>query len=628
MSLKSRLGKPDTAADIELKARLAAPEHRSFIMVAGAGSGKTTSLIKALNHIATAHGASLKQGGQQVACITYTDVAVGEISADVGHDPLFHVSTIHSFLWALIKPFQQDLKAWVSTQLATKIESAQAKIDAPRTRAATKDKERANIERYRRQLEQINEVPRFRYGTGSDYEKGVLGHSDILQIGPAFVREHELMRRVVAQRFPFIFVDESQDTDPNFVAALESISSDAPSSFCLGYFGDPIQKIYMTGIGEIDAGEHWRTITKPENFRCPTKVLNVINNIRSEADGLKQTRGRHEVRNGVETPVTGTARIFVVPADEQRTERLAQIRATLAQWNDDPLWEDDGTESDVKVLVTVHRIAATRLGFPNIYSALNDKSPPDLKEGVNDGTAWILKPFLGYLLPLLTAHSSGQDFEVMRKLRSNCPSLMEDDAAVAISDELNRLRTALDELTEIARPENQKTIGDLLHSAHQSRLFGFDERFAEALENYRAGLATDPKTPENAPTRFLSASIEELWGYRNYIEELSPFATQQGIKGAEFERVLVVLDDEENTNNSFSYGKYLGYLPLSETDLERRENGDESVIERTMRLFYVCCSRATKDLAVVIFTNQIQVVTDAIYQKGFFEPDDVHILPE
>ena len=59
MSLKSRLGKPDTAADIELKARLAAPEHRSFIMVAGAGSGKTTSLIKALNHIATAHGASV-----------------------------------------------------------------------------------------------------------------------------------------------------------------------------------------------------------------------------------------------------------------------------------------------------------------------------------------------------------------------------------------------------------------------------------------------------------------------------------------------------------------------------------------------------------------------------------------
>ena len=58
----------------------------------------------------------------------------------------------------------------------------------------------------------------------------------------------------------------------------------------------------------------------------------------------------------------------------------------------------------------------------------------------------------------------------------------------------------------------------------------------------------------------------ELWGYRQYIEELSPFATQQSIKGAEFEKVLVIIDDEEGRMNAFSYGKYLGVTDLSPTD--------------------------------------------------------------
>ena len=55
----------------------------------------------------------------------------------------------------------------------------------------------------------------------------------------------------------------------------------------------------------------------------------------------------------------------------------------------------------------------------------------------------------------------------------------------------------------------------------------------------------------------------ELWGYRKYIEDLSPFATQQSIKGAEFEKVLVIIDDEEGRMTAFSYGKYFGVTDLS-----------------------------------------------------------------
>ncbi len=71
-------------------------------MVADAGSGKTTSLVKALTHLGQTRRAELKARGQRVACITYTEVAVKEIWGDVGNDPLFHVSTIHSFLWTVV----------------------------------------------------------------------------------------------------------------------------------------------------------------------------------------------------------------------------------------------------------------------------------------------------------------------------------------------------------------------------------------------------------------------------------------------------------------------------------------------------------------------------------------------
>ena len=44
-------------------------------MIAGAGSGKTTSLVKALDYIAKTQGERLKRQSQRVACITYTKVA-------------------------------------------------------------------------------------------------------------------------------------------------------------------------------------------------------------------------------------------------------------------------------------------------------------------------------------------------------------------------------------------------------------------------------------------------------------------------------------------------------------------------------------------------------------------------
>jgi DNA helicase-2/ATP-dependent DNA helicase PcrA len=65
---------------------------------------------------------------------------------------------------------------------------------------------------------------------------------------------------------------------------------------------------------------------------------------------------------------------------------------------------------------------------------------------------------------------------------------------------------------------------------------------------------------------------------------------------------------------------------LSETDEKNIVEGKDSVIDRTRRLFYVCCSRALSDLAVVVFAEDTAQLRNALTKKGFFEPDSFYVF--
>jgi DNA helicase-2/ATP-dependent DNA helicase PcrA len=55
-------------------------------------------------------------------------------------------------------------------------------------------------------------------------------------------------------------------------------------------------------------------------------------------------------------------------------------------------------------------------------------------------------------------------------------------------------------------------------------------------------------------------------------------------------------------------------------------NGKETAIDRTRRLFYVCCTRALKDLAVVLFTQQenLELAKQQILSLGLFPEECIH----
>jgi DNA helicase II / ATP-dependent DNA helicase PcrA len=643
--MSSRAQQKDTEADRQLYGCLNSTPPQSFLMVAGAGSGKTTSLINGLTEILTKHGERLKLRRQKVACITYTDIAAGEIWADVGRNPRVHVSTIHSFLWLLVRTFQSDIQVWVTNRIDEKLLELRetAANFGPRVQKRTRDKNQSDIVRYEQQRMRISRVRSFTYGTGSDYVNGILGHDDIIKMVPQLIVERPLMRSLLAQQYPFLFVDESQDTTENVVAALKAVDQDLGPQFCLGFFGDPMQRIYLTGIGAIPALAGWASITKPENFRCPSSVLNVANAIRRDGDGLVQTRGRMTGPEGAQVSVAGSAHFFILPIDERRDHRIAQVRAWAAEENNDPAWRSDGAEDTVKLLVIVHRMAAKRLGFGDLYSALNDKAPEKFKTGFLDGSAWPVRPFNRFVVPLVDAAKKGSEFEVIQILRSQSPLLDRNNLnGVNVAERLAELRRLTEALQQMMEPGSGATNADVLRLLHESKVIVLDPRVLSYLNLPPQNGAEGEDNPEvddeddgeevtkevAAMDAFLACPASQFWGYYRYVNDDSPFSTQQGIKGAEFERVLVVLDDDEGTHVQFSYNKYLGLNALSDREEVNRREGKETTIDRTRRLFYVCCTRAMKDLIVVLFTNDIAGAQREITTLGLFPEEAIHLQNE
>ncbi|MEB5488721.1 AAA family ATPase [Burkholderia pseudomallei] len=97
---------------------------RSFRLEAGAGAGKTYSLVSALKRIIAERGPALVQAGQKVACITYTEVARNEIAQEIEDHPAILVDTIHGFSWAFLRQFQKALR-----DLVTEMEDRREKIE-------------------------------------------------------------------------------------------------------------------------------------------------------------------------------------------------------------------------------------------------------------------------------------------------------------------------------------------------------------------------------------------------------------------------------------------------------------------------------------------------------------------
>lgn len=309
--LEIELGPPETddSVDREIKACLDPGAPKSFFLYAGAGSGKTRSLKEALDYFRDSFGAGFRRSGKKVAVITYTNAAADEIAARVGQDALFPISTIHSFCWSQIGTHHTDIQAWLLKTLPEDLAELREKQAKGRAGSkAAQDRERAIASTIKR-LEWLATPRRFTYNpNGDNFGADSLSHSEVLKITSSFILSKPSMQAVLVNKYPFLLIDESQDTNKSLVEAFFSLAALHKGKFALGLFGDTMQRIYSDGHPELGQNipAEWARPVKRMNHRSPRRIVQLGNVLRAAVDGQTQI-ARDDSAKGV-------ARIFIAPA--------------------------------------------------------------------------------------------------------------------------------------------------------------------------------------------------------------------------------------------------------------------------------------------------------------------------
>lgn len=527
----------------------------SFVFEAGAGAGKTFSLVEALRHILKERSRELQRSHQQVACITYTNVARDMIVAQTDGHPAIYCDTTHAFAWMLMSGFQKRL------------------VELVRTLSGWVDR----VE----ELEAAN-ITGVGYALGRrTIEDGTanLHHDDIF---PMFIElmKSKKFRNAVTSRFPIVLVDEYQDSNKALIECLASNFLGQPKSPQFGFFGDHWQRIYDDTCGAIEH-EALKRIGKKANFRSAKPIVDSLNLMRPElAQAVKDPSapgsvhifhtngwiGARETRNHWQQDL---------PAPKAASA-LTKVRATLAA---DYGWDFAG---DTKILMLTHRALATEMGYSSMRNVFSYADSYTRK--ANEVIAY----FHEHLEPAARAYLDGKYGAMFEAIDARRP-VMSGPADKA------KWAGALRRLCEL---RNTGTVGEVIAHLQATGL----PILSDAVERQEKDLAD-----AIAAGRELSSRQKELGKLHNvayaevialctYLDGHSPFQTKHGVKGDQFENVLVVFG---RGWNEYDFNAYLG---MSKNPAQIAAKA--AAYERYRNLFYVAVSRPKRRLAL-LFTQKL-----------------------
>ncbi len=83
------------------------------------------------------------------------------------------------------------------------------------------------------------------------------------------------MQRILVNQYPFMLIDEGQDTNRYLIDALLAVQSAHRERFCLGILGDTMQRIYNDGKIRIEESlpNDWAKPKKRLNHRFSRRML-------------------------------------------------------------------------------------------------------------------------------------------------------------------------------------------------------------------------------------------------------------------------------------------------------------------------------------------------------------------
>lgn len=659
----------------------------SWIFNAGAGSGKTYALVQSLKMLLDKKGPQFYIHGQKVLCITYTNAAADEIKERLGNTPLVLVSTIHERMWEIIGPYKDQLmklhrtklreaiiekkeqlqeQSWAQAyrnlseqqknELLEKINSEHVRdvffqvcnSKAQTVRAAFPEiaeefpglmKNIGNFTKIIRCLYSINSLakaldktkrktcPKVKYDPRLNTDrlsKMLISHDTLLEYSYLLISRNERLKQIICDKYPAVFVDEFQDTNPMVVKTISSIHHHALKighSFLVGYYGDIRQNIYDRGVGAkiFQLHKGLTPIQKEFNRRSSPKIIGVANLIRN--DGLIQ-------QSIYEKFPTSEVLCEVCPA----TARDEIVEKLCDRWKisiDNPL----------HCFELTNELVAKKSGFEDIYDFF--KNCRYYKRGRN--------------YELLRDHLLAQDETKLGDVQKLLFRLLD------FKKKVQNDKTSINNLLQISRvhPDtkskfniiNIRALVDKLHSlsgetlaSYLEKLFEFyqlgDDLYDECIRytiaeeidslvslkqymleclfvNADDAVLTDLELQDSSTSidNFLNIKMDifECWyDFINRTDKKSDiiYHTFHSTKGLEFDNVLILLTKKFGRDKEY-FSSLLKTFP-EKTDAKY----DSTEIGSARNLFYVAVTRATKKLCVAYLADEQEQLSDVELQLG------------
>ena len=621
---------------------------KNFILTGGAGSGKTHSLVLLIQEIGRLYP------NKSIICITYTNNAVAEIKSRISNDKLF-VSTIHEFLWKIIKKYQKELKETM-IELIYSEEEKYKKFTLPKDNLE-KNEMKINLEYFLN-----SEIVYDEYYSLKSEEDSKIGHDEILLIAEKMFEKYSKLCDILKDNANFIFIDEYQDTSEEVTNIFLNHINKSKKENIIGFFGDSMQSIYDSGIGNIK-DDSLKRINKIQNRRSSLKVIELTNKLRD--DGIKQIPSKNTKETNIDEK-TGKIKEGNVKFIYSNNNILEELKKTYI-FND---WDFKNT-LNTKELRLTHKLNAENSGFKELYnlytndfiyskliSKLKEKKISEDEDTNNFG--YIIEKFpifsgkgkikknileqvdikskkeiekikdiewgkiknsfinkdslLGYKFNGLTEkyESTSNRDKILQKLDLIYESinLYNENKYVELFKKLKikissyedkiKIRKEMNELIELMKSQNDK-IYEIIDKANNILNIKNDERYIEFIENRGWYLWN----------RIKDISFSEYVKSIEYQKEYFPYSTQHSVKGSEFNNVLVILDNGK-------WSKYNFNLLLENIFDENNilDKTKKDIFNRTKKLFYVCCTRAKENLIVFIQINNQKINKEKIISNA------------
>ncbi len=599
----------DDHIDEELFAFLTQIPPKSFFLKAGAGSGKTRSLVCLLKKLEKERGQEYWIQGKKVAVITYTKAASEEIRQRLGFHNLFVVATIHSFIWSVINAYTSDLRCELRKLIEFQIEELEIAERKGRKGTKTSDKRISDIAKKRDRLTKLDSILQFVYDPdGKNTQGNALGHSEVLAIGAFLLTHKPLLQRIFVQTYPILLIDESQDTRGELIDAFFSIQKVHANLFAIGLFGDTLQRIYFDGKQDLASviPDGWELPEKVMNHRSKKRIVDLVRLIGTDMGGRDQFP-RTENSGGC-------VRFFIARTSSNRELIESKVAHAMVEFAQDSSWE-----KDCKKLLLEHHMAAIRLGFSDFFMPLYEIS--DYKTSLLDGSLAEVNLFTEIIIPLATAHCSGNKFQVAEIVKKHTPLFHKNDNMPFVLT-LDLLKDANEKTNQCLRLWDGKrdpSCKEVLKILLDTGLFEVPASIASILDWDASGATEEDKKSESflqnvAWDRALDCPVSEIQRYSEYIKGETSFATHQGVKGLEFPRVMAIMDDASARGHSFQYKKLFDLSVIDDN------------VKNVKRLFYVICSRARESLALVAYSDDSAGIQSYLTSKGWLHQDEIALI--